>query len=624
MLRRMRTSRKGKYRFANRSGAKESQATLYFERDSMKLNTRLIIIFFAIIVLPFSLAALSYFVICSSIIWNMKLTYGVKDVPLSAALSPSELYTSVTDQYMELLAKEISEDSEYLKNKETNAEIDKQLNQISSFLIVRVDGEIYYVAAEHAEDPVLDVLPEYGSFKGENKASLFYNDIRRVVKPLDFVTSNGKEATIFVITSVSMIISDVTGVGVIISILVVLMLTGILLTTWLNQGIIKPLISLKGAMMRIGQGDLETPAVTAEKGEMGELFEGFEKMRKQLKSSADDKIKTEEANRELIRNISHDLKTPITSIKGYVEGIMDGVADSPEKMEKYIKTIYNKAGDMDFLIDELTMYSKIDANQIPYTFHRMNVGEYFSDCAEEVGLDLENKGIGFEYLFECDADTEINADPEQLKRVINNIINNSVKYRKEKGSRILLGIKKQDEKNVLVEIEDNGKGISGKELEKVFERFYRTDASRNSAQGGSGIGLSIARKVVEDHGGSIWATGEEGVGLTIHFTLPVYKEEPAVAETASEQDKNPITRIEKMVGKTVENTMAGIKSGVENTVAGIKTGVENTMAEIEKKTKRSENSDNAEKTETPAGESVKESAADDGNVEDRNKTESEN
>ena len=209
---------------------------------------------------------------------------------------------------------------------------------------------------------------------------------------------------------------------------------------------------------------------------------------------------------------------------------------------------------MDYLIDELTMFSKIDANQIPYQFHRMNVGDYFSDCAEEVGLDLETKGIGFRYVNDCNPETEIYADPEQLKRVINNIISNSVKYRK---------------------------GISGKELEKVFQRFYRTDASRNSKQGGSGIGLSIARKVVEDHSGTIWATGEEGVGLTIHFTLPVYKEEIPVVNT-EEESKNPIHRIEKVVGKTVENT-----------VAGIKTGVEKTMAEIEKKTKN-QNSDKNE------------------------------
>ena len=543
----------------------------------MKFNTRLIIIFLAVILLPFLLATVTFFVICGSMVWNLKHTYGVKDVPLSAALSPAELYSSVTDKYMDILKEKLIAEPDFYKNVEEIREIDDQLGRMSSFIIVKGEDKIYYIRPEYEEDEVLDVLPASGILPPEETASLYYNDIHRVVKQTDYVAADGTTGTIYVVTCVSMIVSDVTGIGVIISMVVVLLLTAILLTSWLNQGIIKPMISLKSAMMRIEQGDLETPAVTAEKGEVGELFEGFEKMRIRLKDSKEEKARTEEANKELIRNISHDLKTPITSIKGYVEGIMDGVADTPEKMEKYIKTIYNKAGDMDFLIDELTMYSKIDANQIPYQFHQMNVGDYFSDCAEEVGLDLETKGIGFSYDFSCDPDTEINADPEQLKRVINNIINNSVKYRKEEGSRIALSVSLQDEKTVLVEIEDNGKGISAKEREKVFERFYRTDASRNSKQGGSGIGLSIARKVVEDHGGIIWATGEEGVGLTIHFTLPVYKPEEEYEIVPEGESKNPIVRIEKAVGKTVGNT-----------VAGIKTGVEKTMAEIEKKTKRTE------------------------------------
>ena len=542
----------------------------------VKLNTRLIVIFFAVIFLPFILAASTFFVICGSMVWNLKHTYGVKDIPLSAALSPAELYSSVTENYMDILKEKLEKDQDFYRNAEEIKEIDDQLSQLSSFVIIKGNDEIFYIGNEHVEDEVLQVLPAAGILPPEETASLYYNDIKRVVKQRDFVTTDGMEGTIYIVTCVSMIVSDVTSIGVIISIVVVLILTGILLTSWLNQGIIKPMISLKNAMMRIEQGDLETPATTLEKGEVGELFEGFEKMRVRLKNSEEEKIRTEEANKELIRNISHDLKTPITSIKGYVEGIMDGVADTPEKMEKYIKTIYNKAGDMDYLIDELTMFSKIDANQIPYQFHRMNVGDYFSDCAEEVGLDLETKGIGFLYECDCDPGVEIYADPEQLKRVINNIISNSVKYKKDGDSRITLKVSLQDEKYVLVEIEDNGKGISGKELEKVFQRFYRTDASRNSKQGGSGIGLSIARKVVEDHEGSIWATGEEGVGLTIHFTLPVYKEE-VTPENTGEESRNPILRIEKAVGKTVENT-----------VAGIKTGVEKTMAEIEKKTKKTE------------------------------------
>ena len=559
----------------------------------MKLNTRLIIIFFAIIVLPFALAGLTYLVICGSIAWNLKQAYGIKNVPISAALSPTELYSTVTEEYMVVLRQKLEQDSDYVKNTEELTALDDELGRISSFLVVTKGDEIYYIAKEHAEDPVLDVLSVQASYPEGSGASLYYNDIKRVIKQVDFKTSDGQTGTIYFVTMVGMMVSEVTGPGVIVSIIVVLVLTGILLTSWLNQGIIKPMLSLKSAMTRIEEGDLDTPATTAEKGEIGELFEGYEQMRKRLKESDVEKMKTEAANRELVSNISHDLKTPITSIKGYVEGIQDGVADSPEKMEKYIKTIYNKACDMDYLIDELTMYSKIDADQIPYQFHRMNVCDYFADCAEEVGLDLENKGIEFVYQMECPPETEMYADPEQLKRVINNIINNSVKYRRDNESRIILRVSMPGGVEIKVEIEDNGKGISEKDAEKIFDRMYRTDASRNSKQGGSGIGLSIAKKVVENHYGRIWATGEEGKGMTIHFTLPVYKE-AVLEEAVSEEESNtPIVIIEKMVGKTVENAVAGVKTGVKTGVegvktgvAGVKTGVEKTMAEIEKKTKR--------------------------------------
>ena len=224
----------------------------------------------------------------------------------------------------------------------------------------------------------------------------------------------------------------------------------------------------------------------------------------------------EERERRMLVNISHDLKTPITAIKGYVEGIMDGVADTPKKMERYIKTIYNKANDMNRLINELTYYSGIDSNRIPYNFHRINVAEFFQDCVEDVGLDLESKDIELNYSNLVDPDTRIIADPEQLKKVINNIIGNSIKYiDKPKG---IINIRILDEvDSIRVEIDDNGKGIAAKDLGSIFERFYRTDASRNSAMGGSGIGLSIVKKIIEDHGGYIWATSKEGEGTCLHL-----------------------------------------------------------------------------------------------------------
>jgi signal transduction histidine kinase len=151
-------------------------------------------------------------------------------------------------------------------------------------------------------------------------------------------------------------------------------------------------------------------------------------MRRRLKESAEEKVLLDKENKELISNISHDLKTPITAVKGYVEGIMDGVADTPEKMDRYVRTIYNKTNEMDHLINELTFYSKIDTNRIPYTFSKLNVDDYFSDCAEEVGLELETRGIQLYYANYVEKDVLVIADGEQIRRVIHNIISNAIKY----------------------------------------------------------------------------------------------------------------------------------------------------------------------------------------------------
>ena len=249
-------------------------------------------------------------------------------------------------------------------------------------------------------------------------------------------------------------------------------------------------------------------------------------MRKRLKESAEEKVLMDKENKELISNISHDLKTPITAVKGYVEGIMDGVADTPEKIDRYVKTIYNKTNEMDHLINELTFYSKIDTNRIPYTFSKLNVEDYFSDCAEEVGLELETRGIQLCYANYVDSDVQVIADGEQIRRVIHNIISNAIKYMdKGKGMKGIIQIRVKDVGDfVQVEIEDNGKGIAAKDLPNIFDRFYRTDSSRNSSKGGSGIGLSIVKKIIEDHGGYVWATAKEGEGTCMHFVLRKYIE----------------------------------------------------------------------------------------------------
>ena len=299
----------------------------------------------------------------------------------------------------------------------------------------------------------------------------------------------------------------------------------ICLVLWIYHSIVTPIHMLQVATQNIKNGNLDFEVHVHNKDEIGELCEDFEEMRKRLKDNAEEKVRADQQNKELISNISHDLKTPITAIKGYVEGLMDGVADTPEKQNKYLQTVYSKAIDMDHLINELTFYSKIDTNKIPYTFNRINVVDYFGDCAEDLGRELEEEHIGFSYQNYVDDSVQMIADAEQIKRVINNIVGNSKKYSDKAQTKIRMTVKDVGD-FVQLEIEDNGKGIAAKDLPYIFDRFYRTDASRNSSKGGSGIGLSIVKKIMEDHGGKIWVTSKEGIGTVMYLVIRKYQEVP--------------------------------------------------------------------------------------------------
>ena len=310
-----------------------------------------------------------------------------------------------------------------------------------------------------------------------------------------------------------------------ISAFIILISVALVVGLWVYRSIAVPLVKLKKATQNIKEGNLDFVLDVEGNDEFSELCQDFEEMRRRLKESTEEKNLIEKENKELISNISHDLKTPITAVKGYIEGIMDGVADTPEKMDRYVRTIYNKTNEMDHLINELTFYSKIDTNRIPYTFGKLNVEDYFADCAEEVGLELETRGIELVYANYVEKDVMVIADGEQIRRVIHNIISNAIKYMDKPKGIIQIRIKDVGD-FIQIEIEDNGKGIGPKDLPYIFDRFYRTDVSRNSSKGGSGIGLSIVKKILEDHGGKVWTTSRLGIGTIMYFVLRKYQEVP--------------------------------------------------------------------------------------------------
>ena len=279
---------------------------------------------------------------------------------------------------------------------------------------------------------------------------------------------------------------------------------------WIYKRILVPLDKMRIATKKIADGNFDYELDEKDFVEIPFLYNDFEKMRIKLKENEEEKILSENAARELVSNISHDLKTPLTAIRGYVEGILDGVASSPQKVRDYLTTIYNKTNDMTKLIDELLYYSRVSGNELSYNFEKTNVKEFFDDYVKDLYLELDTIRINFSYSANVDADTMIDIDREQIKRALNNIVANAVKYMDKEDPEIHFRVKETMDA-INIRISDNGRGIDEKDLPHIFERFYRSDASRNTKLGGSGIGLSIVKKVIENHEGSVVAMSKSVV-----------------------------------------------------------------------------------------------------------------
>jgi len=488
----------------------------------MKFKTRLRVTFISIILLPLLLTVLAFMIIGVYLV-NVQKGYGLRELDYAMMTDNLKDFLGDVDQKYDEFMRQAKKDATVFGDKDYLERKNAEVTRRSAYLIVRKGNELYYAGNQKAAEFLFDRLPEFQSVRLDDRGGFYFNDLETYVKQIDFQFADGSQGSLFLVTKIHALISRKLLAYMFIAIVLILLFTSMMLTNWIHKGVFTPITELNVAMKKIKDGNFDYMLETNVEGEIGDLYRNYEDMRLRLKESAEEKEENERKNRELISNISHDLKTPITAIKGYVEGIKDGVADTPEKMDKYVRTIYNKANDMDKLINELTTYSSIDTNRIQYNFQKINVADYFGDCIEEVGLDLEARNVKLNYTNMADPSTMVIADAEQMKKVINNVISNSVKYMDKPNGRIDIRILDRDD-SIQIEIEDNGKGIAQKDLTRIFERFYRTDASRNSAQGGSGIGLSIVKKIIEDHGGYVWATSKEGEGTCMHFVLRKYAE----------------------------------------------------------------------------------------------------
>lgn len=232
--------------------------------------------------------------------------------------------------------------------------------------------------------------------------------------------------------------------------------------------------------------------------------------------------KNETYRKEFLQNLSHEFKTPLFAIQGYVETLLDGKANQ-EVSQKFLTNAHNNIMRMTHLVNDLDEITKLENNQQP--LHKVNfiIQEQIREVFDGVQMQAANKEIRCTTKKGSEQPVMVHADKEKIGRVLNNLVHNALNYGKQ-GGHILAGVYKTDEETVLIEISDNGTGIDEQVLPRIFERFFRTDTGRNRHHGGSGLGLSICKHIIEAHGQNIHARSTPEVGTTIGFTLPLGKQ----------------------------------------------------------------------------------------------------
>lgn len=314
--------------------------------------------------------------------------------------------------------------------------------------------------------------------------------------------------------------SLVAWIAVLVSLLIIaaVIVTNRFLTKFVIKRIEAPLDILTEGVHHIRDGNLDYRIEYSGSDEFRGVCEDFNDMAAKLKESVEITQKNEQSRKELIAGISHDLRTPLTSIKAYIEGLIEGVASTPQMQQKYMKTIQAKADDIDKMVDKLFLFSKLDLGDCPFYPEKLNLGRELSSLVSANEKEYHEKGMNIT-LEPVDDELFVYADPIQLRSAVTNILENSLKYKD--GETVDVNIRcKALEDHVAIAIEDNGPGVSEEALPKLFDVFYRSDPSRNNPQKGSGLGLAITAKILERFGGSVSAENADPKGLRVILNVP--------------------------------------------------------------------------------------------------------
>ncbi|MBS4213962.1 sensor histidine kinase [Neobacillus rhizophilus] len=476
----------------------------------MSIKKRLLLSYIAMTFIPIVLFALIATALFSAFYTDMAGTGGRKGMPAFWEESAQRRDLIAGVKFMAQTEPERFMDRDFLKK------TDEQLNRLQTGLVVLNNNRVSYTSpfVENLElkQPIQEMKTSWTQNRREKS--------RFSVEKYDIAFSDGTSGTVYFVSDLKSFFAEARKFFplLFLSLLLVIGLTNGFLTYLVSRSFIQPLYMLKKAANHFKEGNLDHEVKLKRKDEIGELGAAFEEMRARLHESIHLQLQYEENRKELISNISHDLKTPITGIKACVQGIQDGIVDTAAKQDKYMKMIAKKAEDMDVLIDELMLYSKLDLNRLPFHLEPLDIRSFLRDYVEELRIDPRMKGIKLTFSTSNDNPVPVMADREKLSRVMVNIIGNSLKYMDKQEMEILVELF-ADEEKATVHIRDNGLGIDSEAQQHIFDRFYRADPSRNTETGGSGLGLAIVKQIVEGQGGTVWVESQLGEGTGIYFTL---------------------------------------------------------------------------------------------------------
>ncbi len=292
----------------------------------------------------------------------------------------------------------------------------------------------------------------------------------------------------------------------------------ILFTSYFSQTILKPIHELSIATQKIAEGNLEISLHYNRNDELGQFMKSFSHMRNQLKESLAKQKAYEQSRKTLIASISHDLRTPISSIKGYVEGLQDGIAEDEASVKRYLAVIHQKTDQLNRQIQDLFQLSQFDLGQLDVKLLPEDSQEVIESILEPYEIEFNNDHGTLNLEIERPLPSvQILVDRQRIEQVLLNLLSNAQRYGSEGGRMLIKAY--LDKPDLIISVSDNGPGISQEDLPHIFESFYRGEKSRSRMYGGAGLGLAISKYIVEAHQGKIWVESIEGQGSTVSFSL---------------------------------------------------------------------------------------------------------